>query len=476
MAVRLGKIELPGAQNLYTEEARVLVEQRVPEQQGSVFQDMGREPVSLMLEGLLLGEQAFDQMEKLRDAQSKAKPLSFAADIVIGSELTDVVIEDFQVKQVAGHANRVRFRMRLREYLEEPQRAGANNKAVNDAAKKDAQNWGENEAANADVLNDPSKLSDSLANNPELLDSMDMDEIGSSVSKNMNKLSGEQLGGMLESVADLNPKKAASLLDGIKKSGGLGSFINKIVALGKDSYNKIKDIMKKIDFSALKDLAIMFVKGGMQLYKDIIAVKDSAVTLWEKAKDIKKIDNEIKTVMSLPDKSQVCESSLGRFIKTLNNLTSNLNQLLKNEELKKLPSVITKLNMTKAYNIVIESLLSAIGFICKFVEKLLFIDIVVAIFGVMNPVVSSLRTLTHFDNTGVDLVDDQVKAIEPIIKSTDETIKMTSDGFSFAINKSEEFLTMLGFNQLPNLHKEMLLFLEALQNYKAVPMVEKATA
>ena len=45
MSVRIGKIELTGVQDLHTEEARTLVEQRVPEQQGSVFQDLGREPL-----------------------------------------------------------------------------------------------------------------------------------------------------------------------------------------------------------------------------------------------------------------------------------------------------------------------------------------------------------------------------------------------------------------------------------------------
>ena len=109
MTVRLGKIELTAVQSLHTEESRTLVEQRVPEQQGSVFQDLGRDPVTLMLEGLLLGEQALQTLEKLRQAQAKAEPLSFAADIAEGSELTEVVIEDFRARQVAGYAARFRF-------------------------------------------------------------------------------------------------------------------------------------------------------------------------------------------------------------------------------------------------------------------------------------------------------------------------------------------------------------------------------
>ena len=68
MTVRIGKIELTGVQDLHTEEARTLVEQRVPEQQGSVFQDLGREPLTLVIEGLILGDEALSTLENLRQA------------------------------------------------------------------------------------------------------------------------------------------------------------------------------------------------------------------------------------------------------------------------------------------------------------------------------------------------------------------------------------------------------------------------
>jgi hypothetical protein len=95
MSVRIGKIELSGVQDLHTEEARTLVEQRVPEQQGSVFQDLGREPVTILIDGLLFGEESLSALETLRQAHAKAEPQSFAADLVVGTDLTDVIIEDF---------------------------------------------------------------------------------------------------------------------------------------------------------------------------------------------------------------------------------------------------------------------------------------------------------------------------------------------------------------------------------------------
>ncbi len=76
MSVRIGKIELSGVQDLHTEEARTLVEQRVPEQQGSVFQDLGREPVTILIDGLLFGEESLSALETLRQAHAKATATS----------------------------------------------------------------------------------------------------------------------------------------------------------------------------------------------------------------------------------------------------------------------------------------------------------------------------------------------------------------------------------------------------------------
>ena len=91
MSIRIGKVELIGIQEAYTEETRSLVEQRVPDQQGSVFQDLGREPVTVVLEGFLFGPEVLPDLEKLRQAQEKAEPLPLAADISAGTELTDVI-------------------------------------------------------------------------------------------------------------------------------------------------------------------------------------------------------------------------------------------------------------------------------------------------------------------------------------------------------------------------------------------------
>jgi hypothetical protein len=162
MSVRIGKIELKSVQNIHTEEARTLVEQRVPEQQGSVFQDLGREPVTLLLDGFLFGDDVLTTLETLRTAQAKAEALSFSADIAAGTDITEVVIESVRVRQLAGYRNRYRFFMRLKEHVEPPEPASAGQAAVGDGAAADAASWGGNSIAAAGALQDPASLAGPL--------------------------------------------------------------------------------------------------------------------------------------------------------------------------------------------------------------------------------------------------------------------------------------------------------------------------
>lgn len=271
MTVRVGKIELTGVQSLHTEEARTLVEQRVPEQQGSTFQDLGRDPVTIVLEGLLLGEEVQSDLETLRAAQAKAEALSFAADIAVGTELTEVVIEDFRVRQVAGYRNRYRFTMRLREHVEPPQPAATATARVDAAVEADAGAWSEGTVGAAAVLQDPASLSDALAAKPELLEHMDMDDLGAAVANNMDSLSGANLGGMLGTLGELDPGKASGFLGALSKEGALGQVLTKCLQEGPALLEKLK----KLDMSKLGSL-FQALTGGLEFLNQLKKVAEAA--------------------------------------------------------------------------------------------------------------------------------------------------------------------------------------------------------
>lgn len=279
MSVRIGKIELTGVQDLHTEEARTLVEQRVPEQQGSVFQDLGREPVTILIDGLLLGEEALSSLETLRQAHAKAEPQSFAADLVVGTELTEVVIEDFKVRQVAGYRDRFRFSLRLREHIEPPQASDAALADVNSGVAADASAWSDNSLAAAGVLQDPASLSAALAAQPALLDSLDMDALGDAVANKLDSLDTGQLNGVLDTLAAADPRKASGFFDALGKAGALGPMLSKYVQEG-------AAFLKQLDPSKFSSLMKAF-SGGLEFLNQLKKVLDAAGRLAGDIKDLK---------------------------------------------------------------------------------------------------------------------------------------------------------------------------------------------
>ena len=268
MSVRIGKIELTGVQDLHTEEARTLVEQRVPEQQGSVFQDLGREPLTIVIDGLLFGSDALSSLETLRQAHAKAEPQSFAADLVVGTDLTEVVIEDFRVRQLAGYRDRFRFSLRLREHIEPPQASDAAMADVNAGVATDAAAWGDGSLAAAGVLQDPASLAAALSANPALLDSLDMDALGDAVANNLDSLDAGQLDGMLNSIAAADPSKAGGLFSALGKAGALGSMLAKYAQEG-------AAFLKQLDPSKLSSLMKAF-SGGLEFLNQLKKVADAA--------------------------------------------------------------------------------------------------------------------------------------------------------------------------------------------------------
>ena len=233
MPVRLGDIELTSVQDVRADDNRTLVELRVPGQAGSVFQDLGRAPASVVLAGLLVGEGAADTLERLRAAYQKARALAFASDIAIGTELTEVVIADLVVRQESGYRDRYRYTLKIREHIEPPEDAAANQAAIDDAVAAEAAAWTDNNAAASDALADPAGLADALAARPELLAHLSADQLGQAIGDNLDLIEPGKLGDVMDRVAAADPTKAGGMLAKLKSLGKLGGFVDKLVSVGR---------------------------------------------------------------------------------------------------------------------------------------------------------------------------------------------------------------------------------------------------
>lgn len=258
MATRIGKIDLVGLTNIYTEDTRSIVQKRGPGQSGGIVQDLGREPVKVVLEGLLLGDDTQGALEELRDAQSKAKPLSFAADAVAGTDLTEVVIADLKIRQLAGFTDRYSFFMRVREYTEPPAPAGAGAAAVEESVAADAKASVDGAAAAAAVQQNPETLVDAVQKDPNVLAHMKDDEIASAVqgANAKGKMSGSGFASVLTALAKVNPLSVIKLVDNLSKANSLGDFVQKLAEGGIDLLKE----MTGIDLGA----ALTIIKGLSQ--------------------------------------------------------------------------------------------------------------------------------------------------------------------------------------------------------------------
>jgi hypothetical protein len=255
MPVRIGRIELVGLTNIYTEDARNLVQQRVPGQSGSVFQDLGREPVTVVMEGILLGDDTQAALEDLRQAQTKAQPMSFAADAISGAELTEVLIADFRVKQLAGHQNRFSFYLKVREHQEPPQPTNAGAAAVDKAVANDAASWAGGAVDAAAVLQNPDSLMSAVDKNPGLLGHLSAGELGSVVSQVKGKLSGRNFGTLLSALGKVNPQIIGDFIKVLQGGGNLGSFIEKLATEGINVLEELTGVDLGAALSIVKGIA-----------------------------------------------------------------------------------------------------------------------------------------------------------------------------------------------------------------------------
>jgi hypothetical protein len=118
----IGSWEVPRIEGISTHEARRLAVLPVPGLSGDLHQDMGRGALAVEIFGSLYGDEARDAfLKELRQKFLAGEPVDFVADIVGESELERVLIESFQLEEIAALADTFRYRIVLREYTEPPE-------------------------------------------------------------------------------------------------------------------------------------------------------------------------------------------------------------------------------------------------------------------------------------------------------------------------------------------------------------------
>lgn len=126
MRPMLDDLELIQVQQIATFDRRQLAEHKPPGMSGSLLQNLGRQPTSLVVGGVATGPEAQSFIEQLDEKFRAGTPVPFVADIVTDTAIEEIVIDDLRIRDLAGKPLRYAYALTLREYIEplEPGAAG----------------------------------------------------------------------------------------------------------------------------------------------------------------------------------------------------------------------------------------------------------------------------------------------------------------------------------------------------------------
>jgi hypothetical protein len=118
----LGSFALEGIQYVESTESRALVEHRVPGLAGNYFQDLGSVPNAILVYGTRYGDDGRDDfLNGIRAIFNKGEPTTFVADINTATDITDVIVEDLRVAELADSPHTFRYMITIRKYVKPPE-------------------------------------------------------------------------------------------------------------------------------------------------------------------------------------------------------------------------------------------------------------------------------------------------------------------------------------------------------------------
>jgi hypothetical protein len=112
----IGDWEVPRVTRLETLEAREFLELPIPGRAGSLFQDLNRRPARIVIEGSVFGEQAgLDFLNALREKYLAGEPLTFVSDIVSGTDIQYVLLQQLHIQAEASAPDQIDYALWLAE-------------------------------------------------------------------------------------------------------------------------------------------------------------------------------------------------------------------------------------------------------------------------------------------------------------------------------------------------------------------------
>ncbi|MDG7021330.1 MAG: carboxypeptidase regulatory-like domain-containing protein [Nitrososphaerota archaeon] len=139
--------EVRAVYDVHVEGRRSIVELKVPGSSGNVLQDMGREPITILLKGEVWGPDAKTTIQALRAKADSGESAPFSSDLLAAASVSEVIVEEFEVDQLAGNPTRYRYLMLLREYKEGGQATEGEAAGTDEVQEREAEEASAEEAA-----------------------------------------------------------------------------------------------------------------------------------------------------------------------------------------------------------------------------------------------------------------------------------------------------------------------------------------
>ena len=138
MTIELAGIKIVRVHKIITLEQATFVHHRVPGQEGNTLQNLGRDSITLQLEGIFFGPKAKEELEKLRGVYIKRQPVDFVADLMGQYYTGKVILTRFEVTESAQEPQQFSYLLRVTEYVQPPKQAAAATAGVNQQVKLEA--------------------------------------------------------------------------------------------------------------------------------------------------------------------------------------------------------------------------------------------------------------------------------------------------------------------------------------------------
>jgi len=120
MALEIAGISLEKLTSIEATEMARFARHSVPGMDGDLSQEMGRPSVSIRVRGIFYGADAISQLDTLRARMLDRAPVDFVCELTGSGYVSEVVVDQLNVAQLAGHPDEFEYTCVVTEYVPPP--------------------------------------------------------------------------------------------------------------------------------------------------------------------------------------------------------------------------------------------------------------------------------------------------------------------------------------------------------------------